>query len=51
MHWSLFGCLLGAWIVICLCLIKGVRVSGKYNGNNLQMQDSRDKLGRAFEVL
>ena len=29
-HWSLFGCFLAAWVVICACLIKGVRVSGKF---------------------
>ena len=29
-HWSLFGCFLAAWMIVCVCLIKGVRVSGKF---------------------
>ena len=29
-HWSLFGCFLAAWMIVCVCLIKGVRVSGEF---------------------
>ncbi len=29
LKWELVLCLLGAWIIVCLCLIKGVQSSGK----------------------
>ena len=29
LRWQLVLCLLGAWIVVCLCLIKGVQSAGK----------------------
>jgi solute carrier family 6 amino acid transporter-like protein 5/7/9/14 len=29
LRWQLVLCLLGAWIIVCLCLIKGVQSSGK----------------------
>ncbi len=29
LRWQLVLCLLGAWVIVCLCLIKGVQSSGK----------------------
>ena len=29
MRWQMVLCLLGAWTIVCLCLIKGVQSSGK----------------------
>ncbi|XP_059091235.1 sodium- and chloride-dependent glycine transporter 1-like [Tigriopus californicus] len=29
LKWDLVLCLLGAWVIVCLCLIKGVQSSGK----------------------
>ena len=29
LRWQLVLCLAGAWITVCLCLIKGVQSSGK----------------------
>ena len=29
MQWELVGCLALAWTIICLCMIKGVKSSGK----------------------
>merc|ERR1711981_281608 len=29
LKWDLVLCLLAAWIIVCLCLLKGVRSSGK----------------------
>ena len=29
LRWQLVLCLLGAWIIVCLCLIKGVQSAGK----------------------
>ena len=29
LRWQMVLCLLGAWIIVCLCLIKGVQTSGK----------------------
>ena len=29
LRWQMVLCLLGAWIIVCLCLIKGVQSSGK----------------------
>ena len=29
LRWQMALCLLGAWIIVCLCLIKGVKSSGK----------------------
>ena len=29
LRWQLVLCLAGAWIIVCLCLIKGVQSSGK----------------------
>ncbi len=28
-RWQLALCLLGAWILVCLCLIKGIKSQGK----------------------
>ncbi len=28
-QWKLLLCLLAAWIIVCLCLIRGIRSSGK----------------------
>ena len=30
-RWQMVLCLLGAWVIVCLCLIKGVQSSGKVN--------------------
>ena len=41
LRWQMVLCLLGAWIIVCLCLIKGVQSSGKvhlfsiYSSKNL----------------
>lgn len=29
LHWELFGCLLLGWVIIFLCLVKGIRSTGK----------------------
>ena len=29
LKWDLVGCLAAAWLIVCLCLIKGVQSSGK----------------------
>ena len=29
MRWEMVGCLALAWVIICLCMIKGVKSSGK----------------------
>ena len=29
MRWDLFGCLALAWVIVCLCMIQGVKSSGK----------------------
>jgi solute carrier family 6 amino acid transporter-like protein 5/7/9/14 len=29
LKWDLVGCLAGAWVIVCLCLLKGVQSSGK----------------------
>lgn len=29
LRWELVGCLALAWVVVCLCMIKGVKSSGK----------------------
>ena len=34
-RWQMALCLLGAWVIVCLCLIKGVQSSGKVRNNHL----------------
>ena len=29
MNWDMFGAFLGAWIIVYLCIIKGVKSAGK----------------------
>ena len=29
MRWELFGCLIAAWVIVFLCICKGVKSSGK----------------------
>lgn len=29
LHWELFGCLLLGWVIIFLCLVKGIKSTGK----------------------
>ena len=29
MKWELFGCLVAAWVIVFLCICKGVKSSGK----------------------
>ena len=40
-RWPLALCLLAAWIVIFLCMLKGIRSSGKVNQHNVVIVISR----------
>lgn len=40
-RWELFGCLVLAWLVVFLCLIKGIRSSGKVSLSQDQSVVSR----------
>ena len=40
LEWQMVLCLLGAWIIVCLCLIKGVQSAGKVSSHHMVLMYS-----------
>jgi hypothetical protein len=39
-RWELFGCLAFAWLIVFLCLIKGVKSSGKVSVLEVKLENT-----------
>ena len=48
-RWQMVLCLLGAWVIVCLCLIKGVQSSGKVR--HIVIEFSPNKRSKVLDVF